>query len=191
MSYHDNRRRDLEVEEGDNVYLKISTMKGVMRFGQNNEVESRYVGPDEIFQRVGNVSYELKLPSELASVYPVFRVTMLKKGMGDPESILPIEIVSVDENLAYEVVQVKILDHQVMKLRNKEVAIIKVLWRNYLIEEATSERRGGAAFGHNQVTQEAPPEGMAMTVNPTRLTDARCGHLWPRWHTQSLSKPWT
>ena len=84
-------------------------------------------------------SYELKLPSELASVHPVFHVSMLKKCIGDLVSILPIEGLGVDDNLFYEEVSVEILDRQVKKLRNKKVASIKVLWRNHLVEGATWE----------------------------------------------------
>ena len=58
---------------------------------------------------------------------------MLKKCIGDPESILPIEGLSVDENLSNEKVPDEILDRQVKKLRNKNVASVKVLWKNHLI----------------------------------------------------------
>ena len=47
-SYADHRRRDLEFEEGDKVYLKISPMKGVVRFGKNGKLSPRYVVPHEI-----------------------------------------------------------------------------------------------------------------------------------------------
>ena len=53
--YADNRRRDLEFEEGDKVYLKISPMKGVVRFGKKGKLSPCYVGPYEILQRVGKV----------------------------------------------------------------------------------------------------------------------------------------
>ena len=53
------------------MYLKISPMKGVVRFGKKGKLSPRYVDPYEILQRVGKVAYELKLPSELASVHPV------------------------------------------------------------------------------------------------------------------------
>ena len=86
-----------------------------------------YAGPYEILQRVGKVAYELKLPSELASVHPLFHVSMLKKCIGDPESILPIEGLGVKDNLFYEEVPVKILDWQVMMLWNKELVSVKVL----------------------------------------------------------------
>ncbi|WMV41924.1 hypothetical protein MTR67_035309 [Solanum verrucosum] len=129
-SYDDVRRRDLEFEVNDWVYLKISPMKGVMRFGNKGKLSHRYVGPYQILRHVGKVAYELELPNELTSVHPVFHVSMLKKCVGDPTSIVPLEGLGVDENLSYEEVSVEILDRQVKKLRNKEVASEKVLWRN-------------------------------------------------------------
>ena len=65
--YADNRRRDLEFEEGDKVYLKISLMKWVVRFGNKWKLSPHYVGPYEILQRVGKVAYKYELYSELAS----------------------------------------------------------------------------------------------------------------------------
>ena len=59
-SYADQRRRDLEFEEGDKVYLKISPIKGVVKFGKNGKLSPCYVGPYEIIQRVGRVSYEVR-----------------------------------------------------------------------------------------------------------------------------------
>ena len=72
------------------------------------------------------MAYELRFPSQLASFHPVFHVSMLKMCIRDPESILPIEGVGVQENLSYEEFLV-LLDRQVEKLRNKEVASVKVL----------------------------------------------------------------
>ena len=50
-----------------------------MRFGRKEKLSLRYVGPYEILQCVGKVAYELALPVELASVNPIFHVSMLKK----------------------------------------------------------------------------------------------------------------
>ena len=72
------------------------------------------MGPYKILQRVGKISYELKLPSELTSVHQVFHVLMLKKCIGDPESILSIEGLGVNDNFSYEEVPVQILDRQVI-----------------------------------------------------------------------------
>ena len=107
----------MEFEEGDKVYLKISPMKGVIRFGKKGKLSPLYVGPYEILQRVCKSAYELKLPSVLASVHPIFHVSMLKKCIGDPESILPIEGLGATDNLSYEEVPVQILDMQDEKLR--------------------------------------------------------------------------
>ena len=109
-------------------------MKGVMRFGKKGKISPRYVGPNKILRRVRKVDYELKLPSELALVHPVFHVSMLKKCISNPVSILPIEGLGVNENDFYEEVLVEILDRQVKKLRHKEVDSINVLWRNHLVE---------------------------------------------------------
>ena len=75
----------------------------------------------------------------MASVHSVFHVSMLKKCICEPESILPIEGLSVKENLSYEEVPVQTLDRQVKRLRNKEVASVKVLWKIHLIEDVTRE----------------------------------------------------
>ena len=58
------------------------------------------MGLYEILQWVGKVAYELKLYSELASVHSMFHVSMIKKYIGDPVSILTIEGLGFYENLS-------------------------------------------------------------------------------------------
>ena len=53
-------------------------MKGVVRFCKKGKLIPRYVDPYEILQRVGKVAYELKLPSELASIHLIFHVSCLR-----------------------------------------------------------------------------------------------------------------
>ena len=67
-------------------------MKDVVTFGKKGNLSPHYVGPYEILQNIGKVAYKLSLPSELASVHPLFHVSILKKYIGDPESIQPIEV---------------------------------------------------------------------------------------------------
>ena len=85
----------------------------MMRFGKKGKLSPRYVGTYEVLQWIKKVASELKSPSELSLVHPLFHVSMLKKCIGDPVSILPIEGFGVDENLSYEEVVVEILDLQV------------------------------------------------------------------------------
>ncbi|WMV55678.1 hypothetical protein MTR67_049063 [Solanum verrucosum] len=101
-------------------------MKGVMRFGKKGKLSSRYVSPYRILKRIGKMAYELELPADLAAVHPVFHVSLLKKCVGDPAFVVPLESLAVKNSLSYEDVPVEILDRQVRGLRNKEVASIKV-----------------------------------------------------------------
>ncbi|WMV59403.1 hypothetical protein MTR67_052788, partial [Solanum verrucosum] len=133
------RRRVLEFEVDDWVYLKVSPIKGVTRFGKKGKLSPRYIGPYRIAKRIGSVAYKLELPQELAAVHPVFHISMLKKCMGDPSLIVQTENVEIKDNLSYEEIPVQILDRQVRKLRTKELASVKVLWRNQFLEEATWE----------------------------------------------------
>ncbi|TMW80190.1 hypothetical protein EJD97_023029 [Solanum chilense] len=116
-------------------------MKGVMRFGNKGKLSPRYVGPYKILKRVDKVTYDLELPAELAVVHPVSQISLLKKCVGDPASIVPLESMAVKDNLSYEDVPFEILDRQVRRLRNKEVASVKVLWRSQFVEGATWEAK--------------------------------------------------
>ena len=75
-SYADVRRRELEFQVNDWIFLKVSPMTGVMRFGKKGKFSPRYVGPYKILKRIGKVSYELELPAKLAVVHPVFRISL-------------------------------------------------------------------------------------------------------------------
>ena len=61
-SYVDVRRRPLEFEGGDHVFLKLMSKRGVIRFGKRGKLSSRFIGPFEILERVGTVAYRLALP---------------------------------------------------------------------------------------------------------------------------------
>ncbi|XP_059290726.1 uncharacterized protein LOC132044255 [Lycium ferocissimum] len=85
------------------------------------------------------VAYELELPSELLAVHPVFHVSMLRTCIGDPSRIVSVDDIQVTENLTYEEEPIAILDRQVRRLRNKDVASVKVLWRSKDRAEMTWE----------------------------------------------------
>ena len=110
-----------------------------MRFGRKGKLCPRYIGPYRISKRLGNVAYELELSQELEAVHLVFHISMLKKCFSVPSLIVPTENVGIKDNLPYEEVPVHILDRQVRKLRTKEVALVKVLWRNQFVEKSTWE----------------------------------------------------
>ena len=56
-SYADPKRKDVSFSTGDLVFLKVSPMKVVMRFGKKGKLVPRYIGPFENKSRVGEVAY--------------------------------------------------------------------------------------------------------------------------------------
>ena len=138
-SYANNRRRDLEFEVGDMVFLRISPWKGVLRFGKRGKLSPRYIGPYRIVERIGEVAYRLELPSDLDRIHDVFHVSMLRKYIPDPSHVLTEQPVEIQENLTYEEEPVQILDRREQVLRNKTIPLVKVLWRSHTVEEAIWE----------------------------------------------------
>ncbi len=61
------------------MWIKVSLMKGVIRFGKKGKLTPRYIGPFQILAKVGNVAYQLDLPPELGNIHDVFHVSLLKK----------------------------------------------------------------------------------------------------------------
>ncbi|CAM8977083.1 unnamed protein product [Rhodiola kirilowii] len=96
-SYADPKHRELEFQVGDLVFLRISPMKGMMRFGKKGKLSPRYIGPFEILERVGNVAYRLALPSTLSSVHTVFHISMLRKYISDSSHVLEYEQLQVGD----------------------------------------------------------------------------------------------
>ena len=76
-SYADRRRRPLNFEVGDHVFLKVMPKKGVVRFGKRGKISPRYIEPFEVLEKVGTIAYRLALPLSLSSVHAVFHVSML------------------------------------------------------------------------------------------------------------------
>ena len=139
QSYADPKRRDVQFDIENHVFLKISPMKGVMRFGKKGKLAPRYIGPFEILDKVGNVSYRLALPPHMSQVHPVFHISMLQMYVSKPAHILPVQDVNVEEDITYREEPVAIVDRQIRRLRNKEIAMVKVQWRRHSPEECTWE----------------------------------------------------
>ncbi|XP_015170717.1 uncharacterized protein [Solanum tuberosum] len=108
-------------QAGEQVLLKVSSMKGVMRFDKKGKFSPRYIGPLEILDCVGPVAYRLTLPPILSGVHPVFHASMLKKYHGDGDYIRKWNSVLLNKDLQYEEEPIAILDRDVRKLRTKEI----------------------------------------------------------------------
>ena len=82
------RRRPLEFEVADHVFLKVMPKRGVVRFGKRWKLLPRFVVPFEILERVGIIAYRLALPPSMSGVHEVFRVSMLRKYTPDPAHVV-------------------------------------------------------------------------------------------------------
>uniref|UniRef100_A0A2N9FG06 Reverse transcriptase domain-containing protein n=1 Tax=Fagus sylvatica TaxID=28930 RepID=A0A2N9FG06_FAGSY len=126
-SYANKKRRKLELEVGDHVFLKVSPWKGVARFGKKGKLSPRYVGPFEILERVGPVAYQLALPPALSKIHDVFHVSALRKYIPHPSHVLKQIPMPIQGNLTYEEIPIEILDRKEQVLRTKTIALVKVL----------------------------------------------------------------
>ena len=109
-SYADKRRKPIEFEVGDYVYLKVSPMKGVQRFGVKRKLAPRYVGPYPIIEKNGRVAYKIELPYEMRAIFNVFHVSQLKKCLRVPEEKVSLRNVKLKSDLSYEERPVRVID---------------------------------------------------------------------------------
>ena len=161
-SYADLKRRDIEFAVGEFVFLKISPMKGVMRFGKKGKLSPRYIGPFEILDRIGQVAYRLALPPALAETHNVFHISMLRKYVSDPSHVLSYEPLQLKQDLSYDEQPERILEKGIKELRSKRIPLVKVLWKNSTEREATWEleddmkARYPELFGKKEFRDEIP-----------------------------------
>nr|GEY02848.1 transposon Ty3-G Gag-Pol polyprotein [Tanacetum cinerariifolium] len=129
-SYADKRRKPLEFKVGDRVLLKVSSWKGVVRFGKKGKLASRYVEPFKIVECVGSVAYRMKLPQELSCVHDTFHVSNLKKCLVEPDVQVPLDEIEIDENLHFGEEPIEIVERDVKKLKRRRIPLVKVRWNS-------------------------------------------------------------
>jgi hypothetical protein len=121
------------------VYLKVSPMKGVKRFGVAGKLSPRYIGPFLILEKCGKVAYKLELPPLLAGVHDIFHVSQLKKCLKPPAHIVLPEVAPLDIDLTYPECPIKIFDQKRRVTRCKTIKFYNIQWSNHTKEEATWE----------------------------------------------------
>ena len=96
------RRRPLEFEVGNHVFLKVMPKRGVVSFGKRGKLFPRFVGPFEILERVDTVAYRLALPPNMSGVHEVFHVSMLRKCTPDLAHMVDWGQIEVDTDETFE-----------------------------------------------------------------------------------------
>ena len=123
----------------DHVYLRVSSTRGIQRFGIKGKLAPHYIGPYEIIEECGPVAYRLRLPSQLAAVHDVFYISQLKKCVQVPTEIIESQEISMEPNLSYVEHPLRILDQKERGTHQKVVKIYKIQWTHHTDEEATWE----------------------------------------------------
>ncbi|XP_052479056.1 uncharacterized protein LOC128034567 [Gossypium raimondii] len=134
-----DERRVVGLDSVYEIEWKVSPWKRVLIFGWKGKLCPRYIGPYEVVEKVGSIAYHLKLPPELERIHDVFHVSMLQKYRSKSSHIVPVEEIAIRDDLSYEEEPIEILAREEKVLRNKRLPLVKVLWRNHKIEEATWE----------------------------------------------------
>ncbi|XP_028756899.1 uncharacterized protein LOC114716129, partial [Neltuma alba] len=111
-SYVDIRRKPLEFEARDHVFLKVSPTIGVSRSIKTKMLNLKHIKPFQI---------------------------LLKKYHLDPVHIVEYDDITLQDNLSFKVGPDRIIDRKVKQLRNKQIPLVKVVWEELSIEEATWE----------------------------------------------------
>ncbi|CAJ2638227.1 unnamed protein product [Trifolium pratense] len=104
--------------------MKVSQRRAL----KSRKLTSRFIGPFEILKRVGKVAYRIALPPSLANLHDVFHVSQLRKYVSDPTHVIESDNVQVRDDLTIETVPLRIEGREVKRLRNKEIASVKVVW---------------------------------------------------------------
>jgi hypothetical protein len=121
------------------VYLKVSPLKGVKRFGVKGKLSPRYIGPFPILDKFGKVAYKLELPLSMAGVHDIFHISQLKKCLKAPVDIVLPEVAPLNTDMTYPKHPIKILDQKSRVTRRKVIKFYKIQWRNHTEGEATWE----------------------------------------------------
>ena len=124
-SYVDVRRRPLEFEVDDHVFLKVMPKREVIRFGKRRKLSPRFIRPFEILERVDTVAYRLDLPPSMSGVHEVFHVSILRRYTPDLAHVVDWGEIEVDTDGTLEEGPVCIMDSRDKVLQRKTVRLVK------------------------------------------------------------------
>ena len=127
-SYANPKRRKVEFFVGDLVFLKISPMKGVMRFGFKGKLSPRYVGPYPVISVINENAYAVELPASMSGIHNVFHVSMLRRCVRDSDTIVQPTELEISDDLTYKVRPMKIVAMDVKLTRRSSIDLVKVQW---------------------------------------------------------------
>ena len=115
-SFTDLKRKDIEYEVGDKVFLKVSPWRKILWFRKKGKLSPRFIGPYAILERIEPIANRLALPSELDKLHNVFHVLMLRRYHYDESHILSVQDIQVQSNFIFDEEPKAILDREVKQM---------------------------------------------------------------------------
>ncbi|XP_028196750.1 uncharacterized protein LOC114381721 [Glycine soja] len=122
------RRRPLEFETDDHVFVRVTPTTGVEKEIKSNKLTLKFLGPYQILRHVGPMAYEMVLLPFLANLHNIFHVSQLRKYIPDPTHVLEVDIVQMCEDLTYKTQLARTEDQRIKQLRGKTISLVKVIW---------------------------------------------------------------
>jgi hypothetical protein len=107
--YANKRCCPLTFTVGYHVYLCVSPMRGVKRFGIKDKFAPCYIGPFSILDKLGAMAYKLELPPSLVGVHDVIHISQLKKCLKAPTDVVVNDVAPLETDLSYPEHPVKLL----------------------------------------------------------------------------------
>jgi hypothetical protein len=125
-TYSNRRHRPLVFKVGNQVYLRVSPMKGVKKFGVKGKLAPHYIRPFPILEKCGTMVYMLDLPPSLAGVHDILHMLQLKKCLKAPVYVVLPEVTPLEADLSYPEYQIKILDQKDRVTSHKTIKFFKI-----------------------------------------------------------------
>jgi hypothetical protein len=125
-SYANLRRRPLQFQVGNFVYLWVSPTRGILRFGIKGKLAPRYIGPFEIIEVCGPIAYRLQLPPQLAAIHDIFHVSQHRKCVKVPTKIINPQAIKIEPDLTYTEHPIWVLDTKERSTRRETIKMFKI-----------------------------------------------------------------
>jgi hypothetical protein len=134
----DQGHSECQFAEGDQVFLRLQPYKQTsLKVEHCQKLAPKFYGPYTVLKHVGQVAYQLALPSQ-SKLHPVFHVSCLKKVIGTRCQIQT-NIPKLDEEGSIWLQPEAVLDQREHRLRQITIKDVLVPWKDTTLADATWE----------------------------------------------------
>ncbi|GKA13314.1 putative reverse transcriptase domain-containing protein [Tanacetum coccineum] len=147
MAYHPETNVEFYYNNGYHTSIKVAPFETL--YGRQcrspvcwaeGKLNSRYVSPFKVIERVRTVTCKLELPQQLSRVHNTFHVSNMKKCLSDESLVILLEELRIDGKLYFVEEPVEVMDREIKQLKRSRIPIIKVRWNSKRGPEFTWER---------------------------------------------------